>query len=264
MNHTCIGQVLSASQIAQIREAALTHIERHGFNVQHRALLARARARGASVDETQGRVCLPRTLVAELMAQVPRHYTIGNILGDTWLIGGVEQCGTAIVTDPWIIDYETREPRHPCLEDLRRNTIVAEQLEPVVSISRMDYPVMDVPGPTSSLRALVIQQAYLRAARHVARGIRTDEPWLGTASLERVGPGGQFLDDELTLDLMRSDEFFRDDVFDLSGGHGASKSLLERAHQRVEQLVDGYESRVPGDIQEGLRRHFAELYRRVV
>jgi trimethylamine--corrinoid protein Co-methyltransferase len=470
MNQPWTWCVLSDAQISQIREASLTHIERYGFGVQHEALLAQARARGAHVDETQGRVRMSRSLIAELMAQVPPRYTIGNILGETWVIGGAEQYGTAIVTDPWIIDYETREPRHPCLEDLRRNTIVAEQLEPVVSISRMDYPVTDVPGPDSSLRALethllhharhyqvmaanlesfdqwlgiaqvlsrggdishlitsaiaagsplvlnqlnaellgrsveqgfaivptvcpmagatapyslagtllqshievlmialmaqvlrpghpveyvsglsvtdlcsgadlyytldkvlwknaavqlglaermpvgaecggtlthrydpqagaegmlfmlaahasgahriagfgschnavgmsaemmVTQQAYLRAARHLTRGMRTEEPWLGTASLERVGPGGQFLDDDLTLELMRSDEFFRDDIFDLGGGHGRGKSFLERAHERVEQMVDGYQSRVPGDIQEGLRRHFGELYRRI-
>lgn len=69
--------------------------------------------------------------------------------------------------------------------------------------------------------------------------------------------------DDLTVDLMRSDEFFQDDVFDLSGGHGDSKPLLERAHERVEQLVAGYQSRVPGDIQEALRRHFHDLYRRM-
>jgi trimethylamine--corrinoid protein Co-methyltransferase len=400
------------------------------------------------------------------MAQLPGQYMIGNILGESWVIGGPTQYGTAIVTDPWIIDYDTCQPRRPCLDDLRRNTIVAEQLEPVVSISRMDYPVTDVSGPTSSLRALemhllhhtrhyqvmaaslesfdqwlgiaevlsrsgeirhlitsavaagsplvlnelngelllrsvrhgfpivptvcpmagstapyslagtllqshievlmialmtqvlcpghpveyvsglsvtdlrngadlyytldkvlwknaavqlgqaehmpvgaecggtlthrydpqsgaegmlfmlaahasgahrlagfgschnavgmsaemmVIQQAYLRAARHLARGMRTEEPWLGAACLERVGPGGQFLDDELTLDLMRSDEFFRDEVFDFSGGHDHGKPLLERAHERVEQLVGQYESRVPGDIQEALRRHVAQL-----
>jgi trimethylamine---corrinoid protein Co-methyltransferase len=470
MNHPWIWRVLSDAQIARIREAALAHIERHGFVVQHAALLARARARGAKVDEAQGRVCMSRPLCAELMAHVPPRYTIGNILGDTWEIGGARQYGTAIVTDPWIIDYQTREPRRPCLDDLRRHTIVAEQLEPVVSISRMDYPVADVPGPASSLHALethllhhtrhyqvmaanlesfdqwlgmadvlgrggdvsrlitsgiaagsplvlnplngellarsvakgfaivptvcpmagstapyslagtllqshievlmialmtqvlrpghpveyvsglsvtdlrngydlyytidkvlwknaavqlglaehmpvgaecggtlthrydpqagaegmlfmlaahasgahriagfgschnavgmsaemmVIQQAYLCAARHLARGIRTDDPLLGTASLERVGPGGQFLDDELTAGLMRSDEFFHDDVFDLSGGRGDGKPLLERAHERVEQLVAGYQSRVPGDIQEGLRRHFRDLYGRI-
>ncbi len=471
MNHNRIYCVLTDAQIAQIREAALTHIERHGFVVQHEDLLARARARGAQVDEPQGRVRLSRALCAELMSQVPPRYTIGNILGETWEIGGPRQYGCAIVTDPWIIDYKTREPRRPCREDIRRNTIVAEQLDPVVTISRMDYPVTDVAGPTSSLRALethllhhtrhylvmaaslesfdqwmgiadilarggdprrlitaavalgsplvlnrlngdlliravekgfaiaptvcpmsgstapysmagtllqshievlmivlmaqilrpghaveyvsglsvtdlrngndlyytmdkvlwksaavqlglaenmpvgaecggtlthrydqqagaegmlfmlaahasgahllagfgschnavgmsaemmVIQQSYLRAARHLARGIRTGEPLLGTASLKRVGPGGQFLDDELTVDLMRSDEFFRDDVFDLSGGHGDGKSMLERAHERVEQLVAGYRSRVPGDIQEGLQRYFKDICKRLL
>ena len=470
MDHFWKWRVLSDAQVAEIRDAALMHIERHGFCVQHEGLLERARARGAHIDETQGRVRMSRALVAELMGQVPRQYTIGNLLGQSWVIGGAEQYGSAIVTDPRIIDYETGQPRQPCLEDLRRNTIVAEQLEPVVSLSRMDYPVTDVSGPESSLRALelhllyhtrhyqlmaaslesfdqwlgiaavlgrggdisrlitsavaaasplvlndlnaellvrsveqgfaivptvcpmagstapyslagtllqshievlmiallaqvlcpghpveyvsglsvtdlrngadlyytfdkvlwknaavqlglaenmpvgaecggtlthrydpqagaegmlfmlaahasgahriagfgschnavgmsaemmVIQQAYLRAARHITRGMCTQEPRLGTDSLERVGPGGQFLDDELTLDLMRSDEFFRDDVFDLSGGQGESRPLLERAHERVEQLVEGYQSRVPGDIQEELKRHFVELYRRM-
>jgi len=464
-----IHRVLSESQIAHIRDAALTHIERHGFDVQHEGLLAKARARGAQADAAQGRVRMSRSLVAELMATVPSRYTIGNILGETWEVGGGAQYGGAIVTDPWIIDYRTQEPRHPCLEDVRRHTIIAEQLEPVIGISLMDYPVTDDPGPSSNLRALeihllnhtrhyhvmaaslesfaqwldivkilarggavghlitsavavgsplllnqingellmrsvaqgfviqpticpmagstapyslagtllqahievlmlatlsqilrpghpviyatglsvtdlrnaadlyytidkvlwknaavqlglaehmptwaecggtlthrydpqagaegmlfmqaaqasgadliqgfgschnavgmsaemmVIQQAWLHAARHLARGIRTDDLRLATTNLERVGPGGQFLDDDLTVELMRSDEFFRDDVFDLSGGHGTGRPMLERAHERVEQLVAGYESRVPGDIQENVRRHFHDLYKK--
>ena len=175
---------MSDSQIARIRDAALTHIERHGFGVQHEALLARARARGADVDETQGRVRLSHSLVAELMAQVPRQYTIGNILNETWVIGGAEQYGTAIVTDPWIIDYETGQPRHPCLEDLRRNTLVAEQLEPVVSISRMDYPVTDVSGPDSSLRAL--EMHLLHHTRHyqvMAASLESFDQWLSIAEV---------------------------------------------------------------------------------
>ena len=71
------------------------------------------------------------------------------------------------------------------------------------------------------------------------------------------------MDDELTVELMRSDEFFRDNVFDLSGGQGYSKPLLERAHDRVEQLVAGYQPRMPDDIQENVQRHFHDLYRRI-
>jgi hypothetical protein len=73
------------------------------------------------------------------------------------------------------------------------------------------------------------------------------------------GPCGHFLDDDLTLQLLRSDEFFNDEIFDLSGGQGRSESLLDRAHEHVEELVAGYESPVPHDIQENLRRYFHDL-----
>ncbi len=467
MNYPWSWPTLSEGQIEQIRDAALAYIERHGFVVQDATLVASARARGAQVDEAQGRIRVPRTLVAELMATLPRRYIIRNILGESWEVGGGTPYGTAIVTDPWIIDYRTGEPRRPRLEDVRRHTIIAEQLDSVVGISRMDFPVTDVPGSASSPRALeihllnhtrhyhvmaaglesfdewtdigtilarggdpgplitsavavgspmvlnvincellkrsvshgftiqpticpmagatapyslagtllqshievlmiammcqllrpghpviygtglsvtdlqtgadlyytldkvlwklaavqlgraehmptwaecggslthrydpqcgaegmlfmlaahasaadmisgfgschnavgmsaemmIIQEAWLRAARHLTRGIRTDDLRLGMASLERVGPGGQFLDDDLTVELMRSDEFFRNDIFDLGGGHADGQPMLERAHAWVAQLVDGYQSRVPGDIQENLRRHFHERY----
>ena len=108
-----------------------------------------------------------------------------------------------------------------------------------------------------SAEMMVVQQALLHAARHIARGIRTDDVRVATESLQRVGPGGQFLTDDLTIELMRSDEFFQDDRFDLSGGDG--QAMLERAHERVGHMVGGYESRVPQDIQESLRRYFHDL-----
>ena len=463
MGGTWTWRVLSDSQVEQIRDAAFVHIECDGFVVQHESLLRQAQARGARVEAASGLVRVPRALAAELMARTPPQYTIRGILGDEWEIGGGNQYGVAIVTDPWIIDYATGRPRRPCIEDLRRHTIIAQRLEPVAAISRMDYPVIDVAGPSSSMRALevhllhhakhyqvmaatlesfsqwrglvrilargedtgrlissgiavgsplvlnklnaellvrsledgytivptvcpmagstspyslagtllqshievlmvtllaqivrpgcavqyasglsvtdmrngsdlyytmdkvlwkaaavqlgqaermpvtaecggtlthrydqqsgaegmlfmlaaqasganilagfgschnavgmsaemmVIQEAYLKAARHLSRGIVTDGVRLGVESLRRAGPGGNFLGDDLTMDLLHGDEFFRDEVFDFSGGHGESRSLLERAHGRVEELVAGYASPVPDDIQEGLRRYF--------
>jgi len=494
MNANGTWTVLSNPEIEQIREAAYSYVERSGFVVQHKGLLAKANARGASVDEASGRVRVSRALCAELMAQVPSRYTIRNMLGETWEIGGGAPHGMAIVTDPWIIDYDTKSPRRPCLEDLRRHTIIADQsehlplpppfrrglgggLEGVAGVSRMDFPVTDVEGPTSSLRALeahllestrhyqimaadlesfdmwrdilrllsrggcisglasagiavqsplmlnelngdlllraieegfavvpticpmagstapysligtllashvenlmmallaqvvrpgsvaqyaaglsvtdmssgndlyytmdkvlwkiasvqlskaermpvmaecggtlvwrydqqsgaegmlfmlaalssgadmltgfgschnavgmsaemmVIHNAYLNAAKHLVRGIH---PVISTEgrnplqkaveSLERVGPGGQFLDDDLTIELLRSDEFFRDPIFDFSGGLGDSVSMLERAHERAGQLVADHKNRVPHDIRENLQRYFSDIYRRV-
>ena len=458
--------VLSDAQVGKIRDAAFGLLETTGFVVPHEPTLRMARAAGASVDEASGRVRVPRALARELLARAPSRYRVRNLLGREWEIGGDRQHGLAIVTDPWIIDHETRQPRRPRLDDLRRHTIVAQQLETVASISRMDFPVSDVTNATSSLRALevhllhhakhyqvmpanlesfdqwlelarilgpggdpsrlltvaiavgsplvlnainaellhrsvaagfiivptvcpmagstapysmagalmqshaevlmvtllaqmakpgcpvqyasglsvtdlrngydlyytmdkvlwkiggiqlgraehlpttaecggtlthrydpqsgaegmlfmlaahasgahllagfgschnavgmsaemmVIQDAWLNAARHICRGINTDDARLAVESLRRAGPGGQFLDDDLTLELMRSDEFFRDPIFDLSGGHGESKPLLARAHDRVEELVAGWQNPVPGDVQERLRRYFRDL-----
>jgi trimethylamine--corrinoid protein Co-methyltransferase len=112
-----------------------------------------------------------------------------------------------------------------------------------------------------SAEMMVIQDAYLETAQHITRGINTDDRHLALASLERVGPGGHFLDDTLTLELLRSDEFFQGPLFAFDGTPGRNKSLLERAHERVEELVAGFESPVPGDIQERLRRYFHDLCR---
>jgi len=385
------------------------------------------------------------------------------MLDEGWVMGGDEQRLLSIVSDPWIIDYETQRPRRPCLEDVRRHledvrrhTFITQRLEPVVAVSRMDFPVTDVEDATSSLRALevhllnhvkhylvlpatlesfeqwmqigrilsrgeplddlitvgvavasplvldelncelfvrsveeglsivpticpiagatapyslasallqanvealvvgalaqllrpgtpfihsmglsvadmrtgqdlyytmdkvlwkiaggqlglsydmptqaecggtltyrydqqsgaegmlfmlaaqasrshvlagigschnangmsaemmVIQEAYLRAAQHLSRGINTDDSHLGLESIEREGPGGHFLTDELTLALLRSGEFFQSDIFDLSGGYGEAVPMLERAHGRVEDLVAGFESPVPGEVR---------------
>ena len=42
---------------------------------------------------------------------------------------------------------------------------------------------------------------------------------------------------------------------------GAAETLSYRAHERVEELVAGYECPVPHDIREGLARHFHDFYR---
>ncbi len=458
--------VLSETQIERIRSAAFAFIEDPGFVIQHPVLVEKARRAGARVDEATGRIRMSRALARELIAQAPQRYTVRNLLGREWEVGGSTPNGIGIVTDPWVIDYASGLPRRPCLEDLRRNTIVAQQLDCVTAIMRMDYPVTDCTDGTSSLRALethllhhakgylvyptslesfeqwigiarvlarggdiqrlataavavaspftlnslnlevliraveegfpvvatvcpmagatapysiagsllqahveglmvvlaaqllrpgtpvlfgsglsltdlrdghdlyytldkvlwkiggvqlglaehlpvmaeaggtltyrydqqcgaegmlfmlaaqasgahmlsgfgscynaigmsaetmVIQDAYLKAARHLSRGINTDDTHLAVASLRRAEPGSMFLDDDLTIELMRSDEF-SSDIFDYSGGRPKSRSLLERAHARVEELVADYASPVPGEVQENLRAHFRRLY----
>jgi len=382
-------------------------------------------------------------------------------------VGDDRQWGLAITNDPWIIDYQTQQPRRPCTEDVQRNTVIAQSLDRILGASCMDFPMIDVPGPHSSLRSLevhllhhakhnfvlatsaeslqrwlrigriltrggnlqgsrlftvgvaaltpltvtemnvqfmriacehdfpivptvcptagmtspytlagtlalghaeilfllaltqmhrpghpflyafgpavgnmqsgaclyytldkvlwklaavqlgksyglpvaaecggtmvhrfdqqsgaegmlfmlaavtsgadvlagfgsthnavghstemmLIQDAYLEASQFLHRGINTDAAHLAVESAVRVGPSGQYLTDEVTLEHLRGDEFFGHEIFDHTGDSAQSRSMLERAHERVRTLADGFRSPVPQDIQEGLRRYFRE------
>ena len=52
------------------------------------------------------------------------------------------------------------------------------------------------------------------------------------------------------------------ELFDLTEGGHPSRSLLERAHDRVEAMVCGRESPLPGTVQEELQRFFHEEYKK--
>ena len=142
-----LSDALTEEQIALIMEKTEEILERTGLGVTHPALLARCRAAGARVDEAAGRVRFPRPVLRELLAAVPATYTIAGAGGLRHVVGddAAPAACQAIVTDPWIIDYETGEPRRPCLDDLRRHTAIVQALPMVVATSLMDFPLTDVP-----------------------------------------------------------------------------------------------------------------------
>ena len=51
----------------------------------------------------------------------PSKHVLTGLDGQSHEIGDGSQYATAIVTDPWIIDYQTNSLRRPCLEDILRN-----------------------------------------------------------------------------------------------------------------------------------------------
>lgn len=167
--------VLTESQVEQIHEAALRVLERTGCRVQHDGLLRRLAKAGACVDAAGGRVRWPRALLESLLEHAPAAYAIRGVQGSPWSIGGGEPGVLAITNDPWILDSTRPEPRHPCLEDVRRHTIIAQRLDRVKCVSCMDYPVTDFDDALSSFRAL--ETHVLHHAKHYA---------VFPASLERL------------------------------------------------------------------------------
>ena len=449
--------------------AAEQILEDTGFRVHDSATIRLWEKAGARVDDHSGVVRIPRTLLHELLAQAPGEYSVCGIDGTVYTIGGGKAWGLAIVTDPWIIDYARQAPRRPCLDDLRRHTILAQRMDIVAGVSCMDFPVTDVPGPASNLRAwethllhfgkhyhfipasaeslrrweellailgpsssgslfsvhaavispltisaenvalvrfacehgapvvpticpmagstapysqtgtlllghaenlflaaltqlirpgnpylytlgpsvmdlhsahdlyytldkmpwktgsvqlarhhglpvaaeaggtmtyrfdpqngmegmlfmlaavascadvlagfgsgyaavgmsaemMVIQEAWLDAARHLMRGLPSGDLGEAFQSIQAAGPGGDFLTDSLTLRNMGGGAFFEHALFDYAPAEGNGRSMLERAHNRVEVMTADFESPVPQAVQEKLRRYFHDECRRV-
>jgi len=180
--------VLDNSQIEKIRHYTEKIIAEVGVKTEHITLLKLAAKAGAVVDEAEQTIRIPAELLRELLSTVPDNYIIRGIDKKEFQIGGNEQYISAIVTDPWIIDYETREPRRPNLEDVRRNTILSQVNAQVAQISRMDFPVTDYPDPGSSLKALEIH--LLNHSKHYsvyAASLESLNQWMEIANILSQG-----------------------------------------------------------------------------
>ena len=114
-----------------------------------------------------------------------------------------------------------------------------------------------------SSEMIVIQSEWLKAAKYLGHGISTEYLEEGIESIKTQGPGGNFLTDDLTIKNLRSNEFFAGNLFDTSGGYETAPTLLRNAHTKVEELTSGYKSPVPENIQEGLKRYFHDLYKKM-
>ena len=106
--------------------------------------------------------------------------------------------------------------------------------------------------------SLVHASACRDVARFLDRGIRSEGECLGLESVLRSVTEGSFLTDDLTLEMLRGDEFFQNPLFGYSESEPETRrSMLERAHERVETVAAGFFSPLPGgELQEKLRRYF--------
>ena len=112
-----------------------------------------------------------------------------------------------------------------------------------------------------SAEQMIMQCGLLDMAEYVAQGVDMSDYKLAVDSIIDVGPGRDYLTDQLTLDLLRSDEFFNSPYFDLSGGYvKGAPGMYEMAHQRVEELVANYSPRVPDRVQAAIKDFFKDRY----
>jgi trimethylamine--corrinoid protein Co-methyltransferase len=100
-------------------------------------------------------------------------------------------------------------------------------------------------GKTFSHLQLVMDDEIHGMVKLVLGGMSTDEEHVATDSINKVGPGGNFLIDDLTLKYFKTERYFpklllRDtrSTWETKGG----KSFRERARERVKIILDSHES----------------------
>ena len=114
-----------------------------------------------------------------------------------------------------------------------------------------------------SAENIVIGMSLKRASDFMTRGIRLDQIDESIDSIEEQKDLGYFLMDDLTLEHMRSGEFFSDPTMNMAGEFKEEPTMLERAQTTIQKIKGAYVSPVPADAQERIKAYFAkEIYPR--
>ena len=109
-----------------------------------------------------------------------------------------------------------------------------------------------------SAENIVIGMSLKRASDFMTRGIRLEQIDESFDSIEEQKDLGYFLMDDLTLEHMRSGEFFADNTLNMAGEFKEEPTMLERAQSIIRDVTAKYVSPVPADAQERIQAYFAQ------
>ena len=114
-----------------------------------------------------------------------------------------------------------------------------------------------------SAENIVIGMTLKQASDFMCRGIRMESLEAALDSIDEQKDVGHYLMDDLTLEYMRSDEFFSAPAMNIMGEFKEAPSMLEMAQAIIRDVKAKYVSPVPTDAQERIKAYFAqEIYPR--
>lgn len=118
-------------------------------------------------------------------------------------------------------------------------------------------------GLTIALESYVIDNEISGMAKRVLKGIQVDGERLGFDSIKRIGPAGNYLADELTTKLMRS-EFYYPELADrkprMVWEQEGKKATEERAREKAKALLAEHKPLpVPVEIDAQIRSEITDL-----
>ena len=97
-------------------------------------------------------------------------------------------------------------------------------------------------GNGTSAEQILFDCELIGLAKYLQKGIYVDDSTLSFEALNRVGPGGDFLTDEQTLRLLRTEEHFN---WSFAASNNPDKSMYENLHGRARDIINSYTRRVP-------------------
>ncbi|MDO0825987.1 trimethylamine methyltransferase family protein, partial [Desulfosporosinus nitroreducens] len=112
-------------------------------------------------------------------------------------------------------------------------------------------------GSTSSLEFLAINNDVIGMARRLVRGIQVNDETLALDIIHKIGPGGHFLSEAHTMKHFKTETYYPS-LIDRqryeSWLESGSKTLFERANEKVKDIIENYEpDPLPKDVQQKIR-----------
>lgn len=136
-----ITKVLSDEQIRRIHEASLTILQRVGVVVPHGEMLDRFAAAGARVDQVTQRVRIPPDLVARLLKQSGKQYTLyGRDLQRTAAFGQGRRNYNSIAGEASWIERPGDQRRYATLADVVAAAHLGDALNGLTVVGAMSDP----------------------------------------------------------------------------------------------------------------------------
>jgi trimethylamine--corrinoid protein Co-methyltransferase len=124
-------------------------------------------------------------------------------------------------------------------------------------------------GSNSNANGMCAEQILIHVElagmlERLERGIRVDSETLAYKSIEQAGPRGNFLTDDLTIKLLRSEEHHYGELLDSLESWRNEDSLLERAHRKVDEILASHQPRVPERTIQEVERYVIHKEREIL
>lgn len=108
-------------------------------------------------------------------------------------------------------------------------------------------------GRAVSLAQVLIDCHAVEMTGRYLEGIDARDSLWGVDSIDRVGPGGNYMMDSLTLELIHSGEMWHSPLTNMEEDRG--RTMVERATTEVERMLEDFVLPVEEGVREELRRY---------